>query len=91
MNNTIALESLVMDLKRVSLGYHRGSLSMAKRFSMEALKRKKEINENEVKPYIKKLLQKLDVILAGDDYAKIADETLMVSTLFQNYTQTNNV
>lgn len=87
MNNKIALESLVMDLKRVSLGYHRGSLGMAKRFSEEALKRKQEINMSEVKPYIKTLLIKLEAILSDKDNDKIAEDSLMVSTLLQNYTQ----
>lgn len=87
MNNKIALESLVMDLKRVSLGYHRGSLGMAKRFSEEALKRKQEINQQEVKPYIGKLLNNLETILSEKDNEKIAEDSLMISTLLQNYTQ----
>jgi hypothetical protein len=85
MNNKIALESLVMDLKRVALGYHRGSLKMASRFSEEALKRKNEIDVTNVKPYIKTLLTSLDTILTNKDPNKIADDTLMTSTLLQNY------
>lgn len=87
MNNKIALESLVMDLKRVALGYHRGSVVMAKRFSEEALKRKQEIDKDTVKPYVKKLLQSLDHILEEKDEQKIAEDALMLSTLLQNYTQ----
>lgn len=87
MNNKIIMESLVMDLKRVALGYNRDSITMAKRFSQEALKRKKEINLATVKPYIKTLLEKLDGILEYEDIKKIAEDSLMVSTLLQNYTQ----
>ena len=89
MNNKIALESLVMDLKRVALGYHRGSLKMANRFSEEALKRKNEIDLANVKPYIKVLLTRLDIILTYKDPNKIADDTLMTSTLLQNYIHTS--
>lgn len=86
MNNKLILESLVMDLKRVALGYNRGSIIMAKRFSEEALKRKEEVNLTTVKPYIKTLLEKLDRILAEEDVKKIAEDSLMLSTLLQNYT-----
>ncbi len=89
MNNKIALESLVMDLKRVALGYHRGSLGMAHRFSDEALKRKGEIDLMTVKPYIKNLLNKLDIVLTYKDTNKIPDDTLMTSTLLQNYITTS--
>ncbi len=87
MNNKVALESLVMDLKRVALGYHRGSFIMAKRFTQEALKRKQEINEKEIKPYIKTILNNLDTILHNVHTEKIAEDSLMISTILQNYTQ----
>lgn len=35
----IIIESLAMDLKRIAIGLHRGSLKMANRFKDEALKR----------------------------------------------------
>ena len=87
MNNKIAIESLVMDLKRVALGYHRGSTSMAKRFSEEALKRKNEIDIIHIKPYINRLLNQLDPLLHEDDFENIAEKSLMFSTILQNYTQ----
>jgi len=87
MNNNIAIESLVMDLKRVAIGYHRGSLMMAKRFSEEALKRKDEINQSGLKPYIKNLLSGIDKTLKENDTQKIAEDSLMISTLLQNYIQ----
>lgn len=87
MNNKIALESLAMDLKRVALGYHRNSLIMAKRFYEEALARKKEIDTTSLKPYVRELLNKID-LLQSNENAIIADDALMLSTLLQNYTRT---
>ena len=79
MNNKFILESLASDLKRVALGLHRGSNTMAKRFLDEALKRKEEVALEQVAPYIKKLLNYLDEDID-------ADTALMYSTLIQNYT-----
>lgn len=82
--NQIALSSLAMDLKRVALGYHRRSIIMANRFLQEALKRRSEIDTTTVKPYVKKLLNKLDSLAAEKDTDRIAEDALMYSTLFQN-------
>lgn len=82
--NRIALSSLAMDLKRVALGYHNGSLLTAKRFLQEAMKRKREVDLSDVKPYIKDLLVKLDRIENEKDKQKLAEDALMYSTLFQN-------
>lgn len=87
MNNKVALESLAMDLKRVAIGYHRGSFSMAKRFSEEALKRKSELTNAQLKPYIQIVLEDIDTVLHESDKEKIAEYSLMFSTLIQNYTQ----
>lgn len=87
MNNKNALESLAMDLKRVAIGYHRGSPGMAKRFTEEAMKRRKEVDENEVKSYVKTLLQRLDDLFRDNDQQRISEDSLMISTLLQNYTQ----
>lgn len=83
MNNKFILESLASDLKRVALGLHRGSHSMAERFLEEALKRKKEVEIDKVAPYIQKLLSKVDKTLDSEN-------ALMLSTLIQNYTQHTN-
>lgn len=80
----VILESLAMDLKRVSLGLHRGSLTMAKRFAEEALKRKEEINQSKVDPYVRKLLNELDKKMVNLDL-RAAEDMLMYSILFQNY------
>lgn len=83
-NNQVLLSSLSMDLKRVALGYHRGSITMANRFLQEALKRKNEIDPATVKPYVAKLLIKLDDLVKEKDAVRIAEDALMYSTLFQN-------
>lgn len=83
-NNQVALSSMAMDLKRVALGYHRGSVQMAERFLREALKRREEIDQKSLKPYVKKLLSELDTMIQEKDQQKIAEDALMYSTLFQN-------
>lgn len=87
MNNKIALESLVMDLKRVAVGYHRNSVLMAKKFYEEALQRKKEIDPTILRPYARDLLDKIDS-LQNNENSYIADNALMLSTLLQNYLRT---
>lgn len=82
-SNQLVLASLAMDLKRAALGYHRGSFSVAKRFLEEALKRKNEVDRTKTRPYIVKLLDKVER-LSKQDTERLAEETLMLSTLFQN-------
>lgn len=84
MSNYIALSSLAMDLKRTAMGYHRGSNKMAAKFAEEALKRKGEIDDRQLKPYVRKLLRNLENILSQTDSQKIAEDALTYSTLFQN-------
>ena len=84
-NNNVVLSSLSMDLKRIAIGFHRGSDAMAKRFIVEAYKRKEEVNTSAVAPYIKDLLEKMIISFKNEDKQKIAEDSLMYSTLFQNY------
>lgn len=84
MDNKIILASLAMDLKRAALGYWHGSNQVAERFLKEALKRKKEIDKQNVKPYISDLLEKLEKIKLKKNRKDLAEETLLYSTLFQN-------
>ncbi len=84
MNNKIILESLALDLKRVALGYHRESYKMAERFYEEAYKRTTEVDLVLLKPYLKKVLEKVQT-LEGKDAKSIAEEAQMLSTLIQNY------
>lgn len=87
MNNKIILESLSMDLLRVALGLHRGSYKMAERFSEEAIRRKREVDENNIRPYLKRTLSSMETSLKISDSEKKAEDALMYSTLIRNYSQ----
>lgn len=84
----VIIGSLSMDLKRVALGYYRGSENMARRFVQEALKRNDEIKISEVKPYLKKFIKALPEMLNQEDKQKLAEDALTYSVIFQNYTTT---
>jgi hypothetical protein len=83
MSNQTALASLAMDLRRVAIGYHRGSLKMAERFFAEAVKRTQEIDATQEKPYIQKFLEKI-TLDSGQSPQERAEELLLYSILFQN-------
>lgn len=80
----MALSSLALDLRRISLAYYRGSEKVANRFFEEALKRKQEIDGSKIKPYLANLLNKFENIKFEDDQQKKAEDALMYSVLFQN-------
>lgn len=84
MNNKIALASLAMDLKRVALGYHNGSIQMAERFLEEALKRTAEIDQRPLKKYLRQMLADIKKIQIEKDKQKTAEDALMYSVIFQN-------
>lgn len=84
MNNKRVLSSLAMDLKRVAIGYHRGSDKMAERFLEEVMKRKDEIDTTTLKPYVRHLIDKLDNLVGQKETSRVAEDALMYSTLFQN-------
>ena len=88
--NRIALSSMAMDLKRVALGYHRGSNIMAERFLEEALKRKNDLDISKLKPYLKKIIQNLERIQSQKDKHEVAEYALLCSTLIQNAALTFN-
>lgn len=79
-----SLAALALDLKRISLGLQRGSYSMTERFIQEALKRKNELDIGSLKPYIQKLIVRMEDSLKASDNQKKAEDALMYSTLFQN-------
>jgi hypothetical protein len=85
----ISLESLASDLKRVSVGLQRGSFGMAQRFSEEALRRKNEVSPEAVKPYISRILTRLETTLTQDDPNRAAEDALTYSIIIQNYCQKN--
>lgn len=80
MKNQQKLAALAMDLRRAALGYHRGSLRMARRFWEEALKRRREIDMPSLKPYLRRCLMKLDYENPADE----AEDLLTYSIIFQN-------
>lgn len=86
-DQNISIESLVMDLKRVALGLHRGSFKMAERFKEEALNRGKEIEASGIEDlYLNKLIAgSRDTLMSTNERA--AEDALMYSVLFQNYAQ----
>ena len=87
MNNKIAIESLSMDLLRVAIGYHRGSINMARRFSDEALKRCSEIKTSELKPYFVNVLSKIKSTLSQEAKERTAEDALMYGILCKNYVE----
>ncbi|MBI2028127.1 MAG: hypothetical protein HYT07_00825 [Candidatus Levybacteria bacterium] len=84
MNVNQTLDALAMDLKRVAQGYYSGSEVMASRFVQEAFVRKEELRNSKLKPYLRKLLSKMDEVFKEKDHKKLAEDALMYSTLFQN-------
>lgn len=82
--NKQVLGSIAMDLKRVALGYYRGSNATAERFLNEALHRRGDIDTTKIKPYLQNLLRKIDNLSSETDEKKKAEDALMYSTLFQN-------
>lgn len=83
MKNRQILGALALDLKRVATGYFRGSNVMTEKFYMEALKRKKELDNKKLKPYLIKFLDKLDDLNKQEEM-KAAEDALLYSTIFQN-------
>jgi hypothetical protein len=85
MKNKQILGALALDLKRVALGYFRGSTTTAERFYEEALKRKSELDNKKLKPYLTNYLNKLDD-LNKQKRERAAEDALLYSTIFQNAT-----
>jgi hypothetical protein len=83
MNNKQILGALAMDLKRVALGYFRGSTVMAEKFYNEALKRRKELDNKKIQPYLAKFLNKIEN-LKKEKQDRAAEDALLYSTLVQN-------
>lgn len=86
MSNKQILGDLSLDLKRVAMGYNRGSIRMAERFFEEAMKRRDEINRENIRPYLIRFLKEMDNI-KGEKREKAAEDALMYSTIFQNASQ----
>lgn len=87
MNNQQILQALSMDLIRVAIGYHRGSNRMAERFVMEIKKREEGIMVEDIKPYMRKILRSMFLAINNTNCEKVAEDSLMYSTLIRNYCQ----
>lgn len=74
---------MAMDLKRVALGYYKGSFKTADIFLKEALKRKEEVRLESIKPYLRDILDKIGN-LKSVDKQRLAEDALMYSTILQN-------
>ncbi len=83
MNNKQILGALAMDLKRVAIGYFRGSTTMSEIFFEEAIKRRKELDNSSLKPYLIKLLKDMEN-LKKEKNDRAAEDALFYSTIFQN-------
>ena len=84
MDQKVIISSLAMDLKRVAIGLHRGSFTMANRFREEAIKRGQELKKQKTDGYIIKLVEKMNKSFSKSN-EDLAEDALMLSTLFQNY------
>jgi hypothetical protein len=84
MNNKQILGALSMDLKRVALGLHRKSYSMANRFFEEAMKCKEEIDISELQPYMRKIIDSVG-LLSNLSVERRAEDAFMYSIRIQNY------
>jgi len=83
MNNKQILGALALDLKRVAIGYFRGSTAMSERFFEEAMKRRNELDNTNLKPYLVKLLKDMEN-LKKEKRERAAEDALFYSTIFQN-------
>jgi hypothetical protein len=83
MKNQQVFAALAMDLHRVAMGYHRGSVKMAERFLTEAMKRKQEVDIAGVRPYLRNYLNKIEV-QTNEPPQELAEDFLTYSILFQN-------
>lgn len=80
----LQLAALSMDLKRVALASYNHSFRVADRFIQESLAKKHAIDAGLHPPHIRRLLANLDAVLSQQDSAKLAEDALLYSTLFQN-------
>lgn len=84
MNQKVIISSLALDLKRIALGLYRGSSATVSIFKAEALKRGGELENSNPNKYLINLWSKTKRTLEKND-EKAAEDTLMYSTLFQNF------
>ena len=84
MDTKILTAALSMDLLRVAIGLHQGSLKMAERFREEALKLSDSLENMPCDDYLKRLVRNSKKVLNRKD-DKVAEDALMYSVLLQNF------
>lgn len=84
MNTKLLLAALSQDLYRIAIGIHNNSNTMTEKFTAVALQTANEINRDDVKPHIKKVLKDLPRILAEPDDKLRSEDALTYSIIIQN-------
>ncbi len=87
MNNNALLQTIALDLKRVAIGYHSGSIQMADRFLQEVIKREKQLDFLSLSQTMKKLVKKVEKLSEEKDFKKRAEDALLYSTLFLSFSK----
>jgi hypothetical protein len=87
MNNRILLQSIALDLKRVAIGHHSGSVKMANRFLQEALKRNAELDTTYLTKTVRRLTEKMIDLKKETDPNQLAEDALLLSILFLSFSK----
>jgi hypothetical protein len=82
MNNKFILQAMALDLKRVAIGYHSGSIIMADRFLQEVITRKSQLDMSSLSHGLQKVLEKVDLLDSEQNHTKRAEDALTFSTIF---------
>lgn len=85
MNNNLYIKSLALDLRRIVQGEISGSEKMTKRFIVEALKWKQQIDTSMLSPRLKKILDQIEQMLTSDRKERLADDALLYSNLLIHF------
>ena len=91
MENRLKIQALALDLKRVAIAYHAGTIPVAERFLNEALRKRKDIDLKRISSrkrlYVQPILSKLEKIYDTPDLLKRAEDALLYSTLLLTFTK----
>lgn len=85
MSTKHLMSAAAMDLKRMAIGYHRGSIQMGDLFYGEARKCIGQLEYSSLKPYMQKKIDEILELSHEADKNKKAELALMYSTIVQNY------
>lgn len=87
MNNRVLLQAMALDLKRVALGYHSGSIKMAEKFTAETVKRSFLLDKNTLPLAIHKTVNNIQNPDSNSNTQKLADDALMFSNILLSYSR----